>query len=331
MVFNIHTAFSDDLAQAWDELLSVSASNVPFLKYNYQKLWWESRGANEWSLDSELVLITAEEGGLLRGVAPLFRTPQGELHLVGSIEISDYLDFIVRPEDAPVFVAGVLDALQPMDWQVMILDNILEGSPLIPAFQETLKNTSHELNLEPLEVAPAITLQGDWEAYLVTVKKKQRHEIRRKLRRAEESELGVTFKVIDQLEELPQAIQHVFHLMRFDEEKKDFLSPAMESLFENIAAWAFKEGILNLAFLEIDGKPSACNFSFNYDNQIWLYNSGISAEYQELSPGWVILGKLIEWCTLEGKTRFDFMRGDEEYKYRFGAENRQLYRLSITR
>ena len=172
MIFSIHTAFSDDLAQAWDELLSVSASNVPFLKYNYQKLWWESRGANEWSLDSELVLITAEEGGLLRGVAPLFRTPQGELHLVGSIEISDYLDFIVRPEDAPVFVAGVLDTLQPMNWQVMILDNILEDSPLIPAFQEALKNKSQALNLEPLEVAPAITLNGDWETYLSTVARK---------------------------------------------------------------------------------------------------------------------------------------------------------------
>ncbi len=331
MIFSTHITFSDNLSQAWDELLAVSASNVPFLKYNYQKIWWESRGANEWSMDSELVLITAEDAGILRGVAPLFRTPQGELHLVGSTEISDFLDFVVRPEDAPAFVAGVWDVLQKIDWKVMILDNILETSPLIPAFQQTMAKASLELNLEPVEVAPAITLDGDWEAYLATVKKKQRHEIRRKMRRADESELQVTFKVIDQLEELPQAIQDVFHLMRFDKEKKIFLTPAMESLFEKIAVWAFNEGILNLAFLEVDGKASACNFSFDYNNQIWLYNSGISAEYQDLSLGWVILGKLIEWSTVEGKNRFDFMRGDEEYKYRFGAENRQLYRLSITR
>jgi CelD/BcsL family acetyltransferase involved in cellulose biosynthesis len=117
--------------------------------------------------------------------------------------------------------------------------------------------------------------------------------------------------------------------MRYDQEKQAFLTPAMEEFFQKLTFWALEDGVLNLAFLEIDGQRAACNFSFDYNNQVWLYNSGINPEFQELSPGWVILGKLIQWCTEQGKTRFDFMRGDEEYKYRFGAHNRQLLQITI--
>jgi len=331
MIFTLHNTFPDHLAQSWDALLQKNASNVPFLKYQYQKLWWESRGAEEWSEDCQLLLIIAEDDGELRGIAPLFRTPQRGVRLVGSTAISDYLDFIVPPEDAVEFISGVWDTLQEMDWCCIILDNILETSPLIPSFQQLVPQSAGCINVLPLEVAPSISLDGDWETYLSSVKKKQRHEIRRKMRRADESESQVVFTLIKQAEDLPQAMQDVFRLMRFDEEKRIFLTPAMEALFEKLAEWAFNEGILNLVFLEIAGQRSACNLSFDYDNQIWLYNSGISAEHQELSPGWVILGNLIQWSTNQGKKRFDFMRGDEEYKYRFGAENRQLFRLQISR
>lgn len=331
MEFQVYTAYPNDLAEDWQALLQDSVHKVPFLAFQYQKLWWESRGAGEWSQDCELRLIVAREGDRLVGVAPLFLTPQGELRLVGSVEISDYLGFLVRPADVDRFVAGLYAQLQDMQWQHITLDNIFDDSPLVPALLQGAVNAGWTSTEEDEEVAPSVSLDGDWETYLAGVNKKQRHEIRRKMRRAEESELGVKFRFVRDAEELPQAMQDVFRLMRYDEEKQAFLTPVMEKLFLDMADWALAEGILSLAFLDINGRPAACNFSFDYEDQIWLYNSGISSEYQELSPGWVILGNLIQWCTQNGKTRFDFMRGDEEYKYRFGAQNRQLVQIKITR
>jgi CelD/BcsL family acetyltransferase involved in cellulose biosynthesis len=71
--------------------------------------------------------------------------------------------------------------------------------------------------------------------------------------------------------------------------------------------------------------------NFDYDNTIWAYNAGFSNEYAELSPGWLLHAEMIRWCIERGRKIFDFMRGGEEYKYRFGGINRFVQRVKITR
>jgi CelD/BcsL family acetyltransferase involved in cellulose biosynthesis len=64
---------------------------------------------------------------------------------------------------------------------------------------------------------------------------------------------------------------------------------------------------------------------------MWVYNSGIDPRFSEYSPGWVLLGYLLQWAIDQKRAEFDFMRGDEDYKYRFGAVDRQVVRVLITR
>jgi CelD/BcsL family acetyltransferase involved in cellulose biosynthesis len=71
--------------------------------------------------------------------------------------------------------------------------------------------------------------------------------------------------------------------------------------------------------------------NFDYRNKLWGYNSGVGREHMELSPGWVLLGHVIQWCCENGRYEFDFMRGDEEYKYRFGGVNQYVMRTKITK
>ena len=49
----------------------------------------------------------------------------------------------------------------------------------------------------------------------------------------------------------------------------------------------------------------------------------------ELSPGWVLLAQVVQWCTENGRHEFDFMRGDEDYKYRFGGVNKYVMRAKV--
>jgi CelD/BcsL family acetyltransferase involved in cellulose biosynthesis len=94
---------------------------------------------------------------------------------------------------------------------------------------------------------------------------------------------------------------------------------------------AFEVGCLHLAFLEFDGEKAAGHMSFDYLGRLWAYNSGINPKFIELSPGWVLLGLELEWANQHGYSEYDFMRGDETYKYRFGAIDRTVVRLSLTR
>jgi CelD/BcsL family acetyltransferase involved in cellulose biosynthesis len=50
----------------------------------------------------------------------------------------------------------------------------------------------------------------------------------------------------------------------------------------------------------------------------------------ELSPGWVLLTHQLQWAGEHGRDEFDFMRGDEEYKYRFGGVERHVMRITVT-
>jgi CelD/BcsL family acetyltransferase involved in cellulose biosynthesis len=94
---------------------------------------------------------------------------------------------------------------------------------------------------------------------------------------------------------------------------------------------AFENGWLQLSFLEVEGRKAAGYLNFDYLNRIWVYNSGISRRFHELSPGWVLLGHLLQWANENQRLEFDFMRGDEAYKYRFGGVDKFVVRARVVR
>ena len=115
------------LGTEWNDLLECcSASHVPFLRYEFLSTWWNTLGGDEWS-HADLNIITArnDDGGLV-GIAPLFYTlnldGKPSYMLIGSVEISDYLDLIVRASDLDQFVSNLLDYISKdgrHDWQVL--------------------------------------------------------------------------------------------------------------------------------------------------------------------------------------------------------------------
>jgi hypothetical protein len=181
----------------------------------------------------------------------------------------------------------------------------------------------------PLQHCPYIPLPGDWEKYICGVDKKQRHEIRRKLRRAEEYYLPLKWYLVEDGSRLDQEMDDFLKLMASDPDKAKFLTPAMRDQLHTIVQAAYNAGWLQLAFIEVDGAKAAGYLNFDYMNHIWVYNSGLDFQYGELSPGWVLLAYLLQWANEHQRTSFDFMRGDEQYKYRFGAIDRRVMRLTL--
>src|SRR5262245_15348580 len=113
MNFSLHKDFSEFSAESWNALVEQSITDTPFSRYEYLSEWWQTLGGGEWlPQNPELVLVSATENDQLIGIAPLFIAEydgQVALMLVGSIEISDYLDLIVRETDLPHFLSGLLD------------------------------------------------------------------------------------------------------------------------------------------------------------------------------------------------------------------------------
>lgn len=341
MNFMFHKAFSDCFETTWNTLVEQSIADTPFSRHEYLSEWWKTLGGGEWSVTRDgsefpqLVLVSAKENDELIGLAPLFIAEYADrraLMLVGSIEISDYLDLIVREQDLPRFLSGLLDFLVTSladSWDAIDWYNIPDTSPTRAALKAEADRRGWTFNEEVYRPTPRIPLDGSFEEYLSGLDKKQRHEIRRKLRRAAESDLNVRFTIIDKNADIEGEIHDFLHLMTQDPNKASFLTPLMREQMTATIRNAFYQGYLWLAFLEIDGVKVAASLNFDYKNKLWGYNSGVSREHMELSPGWVLLANTIQWGCENGRYEFDFMRGDEEYKYRFGGVNRFVMRARV--
>ena len=119
-------------------------------------------------------------------------------------------------------------------------------------------------------------------------------------------------------------------MMAQDPNKREFLTDAMRQHIHNTARIAFENGWLQMAFFTLDGNKAAANMSFNYNQRLWLYNSGWDWDYRDYSPGWILIAYLIQWANEHSIEEFDFMRGDEPYKYKFGGIDRHIYRVTLT-
>jgi CelD/BcsL family acetyltransferase involved in cellulose biosynthesis len=328
----------DALASEWNRLLANSASHVPFLRHEYLSTWWRTLGGGEWS-QGDLCIVTArEKNGSLSGIAPLFATENldGEpsLMLLGSIEISDYLDLIVPANELPTFLEALLELLDSSaapGWRILDWYNILDGSPTLPALKYIVEKAGWSYTQRKLQHCPYIPLPGDWDTYLGGIKKKQRHEIRRKMRRAADNERPTDWYIIQDESNLEAEMEDFFTLMAQDPEKEDFLTEAMRAQMQAVVKAAFQADWLQLAFLEVGGEKAAGYLNFDYGDHIWVYNSGFDFKFSELSPGWVLLGHLLKWANEQGREAFDFMRGNEAYKYRFGGIDRFVVRAQVRR
>lgn len=337
MEFKVTDEFEENIREAWNALLEKSVSNVPFLRFEMLETWWQNRGGGEWPEDAQLAIITGWEAGTLVGIAPCFVTEHDgvrALMLLGSIEICDYLDLIVRPEDEARFICELLDFIKgnfagELGIQHLDFYNFQDGSPTLGLLAEASSARGWKFEQTTLQHSPFIQLPGDWETYLASIDKKQRHEIRRKMRRAEESDFPVGWYITSSVEQLEEDSEDFFRLMVQESDKAEFLTPAMRKQMKASMFTAFNAGILQLAFLTVNGSKAAAYYNFDYQNCIWVYNSGIDRDFSDYSPGWVLLGHLLRWSNENKRSEFDFMRGDEDYKYRFGAVDRFVVRVKI--
>src|SRR4030095_3100491 len=142
MNFSLHKDFSEFSAESWNALVEQSIADKAFSRYEYLREWGKTRGGGEWlRQNTELVLASATENDQLVGIAPLFIAEydgQRALMLVGSIEISDYLDLIVREQDLTRFLSRLLDFLASAladNWSALDWYNLPDPSPTLAAFQ----------------------------------------------------------------------------------------------------------------------------------------------------------------------------------------------------
>ena len=365
----VHTFETAPTTAQWNALLARSSSNLIFLTRSYQEAWWRAFGPSaDCSCPSRILALS--EGDNLVGLAPFYLAPlhpadvteeaerrpgalraqaragqasgalpvpgTGErvVRLIGGVAVTDYLDIIAPPALMEAAWRAILGywAAHADEWDAIDLRSLPAESPSRRIVPRLAAERGWHSWCEVEETCPALALPADWDTYLAGLGKKDRHELRRKLRKAESAPMPITWRLVKDAAALPAAVDTFIALhQRSSADKADFMDAAMVGFFRSLPAVLGELGWLEVALLDVAGEPAAAYLSFDYGGRIYLYNSGYEPRFGEWSTGLVLLARRIQAAIAAGVPCFDFLRGDERYKYDLGGADHFVYRVLVRR
>lgn len=312
------------LENDWNALLRNSNSDNVFLTWEWISTWWEcfSTGRQPWILTAR-----GKHDGQLLGLVPLNVQRRILRNIFSYCELSfmenqlaapDHLDMIswkgIEENVATAFVNYIFENRSA--WDVIRLDNSASESLFLKRLLEK-KNACTTICYQP---CPYIQLTETWEKYLSGLSKNARHNILRygnRLRKEYPDQ--ASYWRVDNKDDLLKMTNVFFslHLDRKSEQQQDstlrdqqllvFIQKIVHKFHEN--EW------LHLYILSVKQEPIAAILCFFYKGVFSFYQQGHNPSWAVFSPGRQITAYTVEQAIINEAREFDFLRGDESFKY----------------
>jgi CelD/BcsL family acetyltransferase involved in cellulose biosynthesis len=328
----------DALRDEWNELLESSPSDCLFLTWEWLSTWWRY-----FSGARRLRLILVRQGSELIAIAPLCVSPRRIRRLIpfrvleflgtGSVG-SDYLDVIVRAGREREASSALADGLARQ--QLMLnFAQVIRGSSTVAAVADELAARGYTLNERAGDVCPFIRLRGrTWQSYLAGLDSKHRSNFTRRQRALDKRADTRLTRVKSEAERGP-ALRSLVQLHQLRWQRRggsDALHTSALRAFHNaFTALALRRDWLRLFVLQVGDRPVAALYGFSYRGKFLFYQTGFDPEYKSHGVGQVTVGSVIKHAFEEEADEFDFLHGDESYKFDWTTTVRPLARLELYR
>jgi len=311
----------DSLSPFWKKLQDESQTSYIFSLPEWSRIWWQQFG-----IDTRLYLGAIKYQQKIVGIAPLL-IKESIASFIGSANVCDYLDFIVDTNHREASFVILLDNLEREGITRMDLAPLRPDSIVLTDLVNIARGHGWQVSCQEEDTSVEFNLPDTWEKYLQSLIPKQRHELKRKLRRlAEAGEINYRISTDANLLDVNTFLRL---FQESSQDKAAFLTPEMESFFRSLVSNMSEQKFLELSILELNAIPVAATMCFDYKNDVYLYNSGYDPEYSWLSVGLISKALCIKNSIEGGKKRFDFLKGSEKYKYHLGGHGLPIYKCSI--
>lgn len=289
---------------------------TPFHTPDYATAAWET----ELGVDRTFHQIQVRDGGALRGLANVTVDPDRTLRFLGNASVTDYLGPLSARPDRDQVADLLIEGIGRIEgWTAVELLGLAEDAGWVEPIVAALGRRGSLATVSPLDVCPRVDLTGGLDAYLERLPSKLRHEFKRKERRLERETGGYTIRM-STADTLAADLETFYAMHRAsDGQKGHFLYDEMAVLFTRMAEAFLQRDWLRLSWLDVGGEPWAAVLTFAAKGVWNVYNSAYDHTKRDLGPGMVLMGESIRMAATEGAQVFDLLRGDEPYKYRFGA------------
>lgn len=285
----------------------------------------------------EHVRVTAvRDAGDLRGVVVASHVTDGTdtvWRFGGGTEVTDYA--------GPVIADGHREAVVDAWLATVVADEsvdrfefngMADDTGLPAAIEQRLDIPGANLKRSRQDVCPVVSIEDGFDAYLDALPGKLRQEQKRKARKLAR-DLGQVS--VDQVaaEDIEQGLDTFFAMQADAASPKAgfFQRDVMRTFFSALADEFVADDVMRLHVLSVGDRPAAATVSLVDGDRWGLYNSAFDPVLSSFAPGMVLVTELIREAAEQDLATFDLLRGDEPYKYRFGATDRVIERVNVTR
>lgn len=320
------------LRDEWTYLQDTSVASCIYLTWQWITLWWQHFGHT-----GDLWLLEAREtdDNRLIGLAPLicvrhqpkYGLPWRQIQFIGVSFTCEHLDFIVEEGREEEVITAFVETLMAhrSRWDVLRLSNLIEGTPTLAILDRMECSWRTE---EPL-IAPFIPLPDDWNTYYSTLGRRMRKGQRRRVRRFNEAYPDNAFHCATDSEELDATLDALIrlHQAKWEAagEEGAFGTPRTQKFWREASRMFLTQDWLRLCCLKADGRIVAANLAYQYRGRVYDYTGGTAEDMMEYDLGHLLNERLIARAIEEGQQEYDFLWGDEPYKYIWRAKDRHNY------
>lgn len=182
----------------------------------------------------------------------------------------------------------------------------------------------------PAEPCPVATLAPTWDEYLKSLGKNRREQLKRYPKRLEK-EYTVEYELAADEVQLQRAMTDLFALhgkrWRARGQTGVLALPSRQKFHRALCSRLLKQNRLRLWSLRCNGKTACVLLSYFYRDRYSFFIGGFEPELMRWSVGTCLFSRVLREAIAEGAKEFDFLRGQEEYKYRLGAVDREYVSL----
>lgn len=248
------------------------------------------------------------------------------LGMAGS-PLADYTGFVCAPGEEGPALAALADHLRRRtDWRFFQIRDALD--PRLESFLAHFAGAGFRIERHPSTPCPCLELDPDWETFLARrPRPRMRREIRHDLRALEKlpgfRRSGLT----------GDGSAQIAVLLDLWQRRWGVLPEPQLAQYRAIFRACHAAGRLWLDILWDRDVPvtGLLGFLDRDRDSFRFYITGFDRRYAALSPGTVIVAHAIREAIRAGYRFFDFLRGDEPYKFALGAALRHTENVTIHR
>ena len=326
-----------EIASEWESMNENNKNGNLFLSWHWNYTWWKTFNKNR-----SIYILTFRNNQELVGILPMYRQKKRHwtgmrftvLSFMGTENTSsEHLSFLYRSGFERAVVREFINFLERNkdQWDIVQIRDFADDTVIVGMLQAESKNRGFTLLFDRTEICPYLTLPQSNDIFYANLSSNMRYNIRRRKRQLKK--LGFEMHVKDKFDRNNSAFTEMVRLhnarWQMDSLPGNFRSQAIQTFHKELLVSKIEQCKPLLFFLSNNEMNIAAIYAFQCRDKLLYYQGGYDPAYSKYSPGLTLTALVIEYAISKGLKEYDFLRGDEEYKWKWTNDYRMTISFSI--